>query len=54
MIRDILFTLTNKCSDIIITNQGLFSWEIVRDLLIFLPKNLIEIGLLGEKSHSKM
>ena len=34
--------------------QGLFSGEIVRDLLInFFCKNLIEIYQMGEKSHTK-
>ena len=38
----------------VISAQGSFSVEIVRDLLIFLPQNLIVIGLMGAKSNRKM
>ena len=38
----------------VISAQGSFSGEIVRDLLIFLPQNLIVIGLMGAKSNRKM
>ena len=35
------------------SSPGLFPGVILRDVLNFLPKNLIENGLMGENSHRK-